>query len=110
MAKTSCGQWLGCGGAWVFRQNSLRSREIQGLAGAQILDGFVAAEQVEEGAQCLAALAFEMRVTVEDEPGVVMSVRDQLGMGGEIGQPQGRQAALPGPQDLAGAAQAQILL
>ena len=51
-----------------------------------------------------------LRVAVEDEAGVVMSDRDQLGMGGEICEPQGRQAALPGAQHLAGATQLEILL
>ena len=54
--------------------------------------------------------ALRVRVAVEDEAGVVMSDRDQLGMGGEICEPQGRQAALPCAQHLAGAAQLEILL
>jgi len=41
-------------------------------AGAQVLDGFVAAEEVEEGAEGLPALAFEMRVAVEDEASIGM--------------------------------------
>ena len=69
----------------------------------------VAAEQVKQGAQRLAPLALEQRVTVEDEARVVMGHRDQFGMGGKIGQPQTRQPALAGAQHLTRAAQTQIL-
>src|SRR5262249_31213232 len=81
-----------------------------GSAGAQVLDRLVAAEEVEQHPQRPAALAFEVRVALEHEAGVVMGDRDQLLMGGEIGKPQARQPALPRPQYLARTAQAQILL
>ena len=66
-------------------------------AGPQVLDGFVAAEQVEQDAQRAAAFAFEVRVTLEHKPRVVMGDRDQLFMSCEIGEPQARQPALPRP-------------
>ena len=53
------------------------------LAGAQVLAGFVAAKQVEEGAQGPTPLAFEVGVASEDEAGVAIGDRDQLGMGGQ---------------------------
>src|SRR5438128_11265932 len=74
-------------------------------AGAQVLDRLVAAEEVEEDAQSLAALALEVGVALEDEAGVVMGHRDQLLVGRKIGEAQARQPALPGSRYLAGAAQ-----
>jgi hypothetical protein len=59
-------------------------------AGAQILDRLVAAEEVEEDTQRVAALAFEVRVMLEHQPGIVMGDGNQLLMGREIGQPQAR--------------------
>ena len=47
-------------------------------AGPQILHGLVAPEQVEERAQCSAALALKVRVAFQDEAGVVMRDRDEL--------------------------------
>jgi hypothetical protein len=51
------------------------------------LHGFVAAEQVEESAQGLAVLAFEMGVTFEHEASVVMGDRDQLFVDREMCKP-----------------------
>ena len=78
--------------------------------GAQVLHGLVAAEQVEERAQGLAALAFEVGVAFEDEAGVIMGNRDQPFVNREIREAQGWEAALPGAQDFAGAAQPQVFL
>jgi hypothetical protein len=80
-----------------------REAEPQPIRGPSPISGFgsfrlVAAEQIEQGAQGLAALALEMRIAFEHEPGVVMG--DQL-MGGEIRRPQARQSALPHAQHLA---------
>jgi probable F420-dependent oxidoreductase len=86
-----------------------RRRRRPALAGAQVLHRLVAAEEVEEGAQRSAALAFEVGVVFEDEAGVVMGDCDQLLVGRQVGEAEGRQPALARPQNLTGAAQTQIL-
>ena len=47
-----------------------------GSAGAQVLDRLVAAEEVEQHPQRVAAFTFEVRVALEHEPGVVVGDRD----------------------------------
>src|SRR6266576_4676452 len=79
-------------------------------SGAQILHGLVAAEEVEQEAQGLTARARQFGVALEDQARSVMRDGDQLFVLREIGKAQDRQAALPGPEHLAGAAQSQILL
>ena len=66
----------------------------------------VAAEEVEQGAQRRAALRLQVGIAVDDQPRVVAGGLQQLGMGGEVGQPHVGQAALARAQKLAGAAQA----
>ena len=81
------------------------------LAGAQVvLHGVVAPEQVEQGAQRRAPLGLQLGIALDDQAGVVARRLQQLAVGREVGQPHVGQAALPGAQQLAGAAQAQILL
>src|SRR6266849_3501347 len=93
-----------------LRQHRVDKHAAARSAGAQILDRLVAAKKVEERAQRLPALAFELRVAFEHQARVVMGDRDQLLVDREIGEAQARQPALPRPQHLAGAAQPQILL
>src|SRR5437763_2212503 len=88
-------------------------RHWQGRPGSprpQGLHRFVAAKQIEGSAQRLAALACEVGVLFEDETGGVMGDRDELLVGCQIGEAQGREAALPRAKNLARAAQSQILL
>src|SRR5260370_26860687 len=54
--------------------------------GAQILDRLVAAEEVEQEAQRLAARARQPRVAVEDQAGAVTGERDQLPVLRPIGE------------------------
>ena len=70
----------------------------------------VAAEEVEQGAQRRAALGLQVGIAIDHQPRVVAGGLQQLGMGGEVGQPHVGQAALARAQKLAGAAQAEILL
>ena len=82
----------------------------RGQPARKVLHGIVAAEQVEQGAQRGAALGLQLGIALDDQPGVVAGGLQQLAMGGEVGQPHVGQAALAGAQQLAGAAQAQVLL
>src|SRR5204862_7398422 len=70
----------------------------------------VAAEEIQQQTQRLAARARQVGIAIEDQPRVVMRNRDQLLVLREISEAQDRQPALPCAEHLAGAAQSQILL
>src|SRR6185437_13414081 len=80
------------------------------LAGPQRPDRVVAAEEVEQGAQRLAAIRLQLGVAVDDQAGVVLRGLQQLAMGGEVGQAHVGHAALACAEQLAGAAQLEVLL
>ncbi len=72
--------------------------------------GIVTPEEVEQGAQGGASLGLQVGVALDHQPGVVASGLQELGVRREVSQAHVGQAALPCAQELAGAAQPQILL
>src|SRR5437868_12478269 len=78
-------------------------------AGAQILHGLVAAEEVEQKAQGLAARARQLGVAFEDQARIVMRNGHQFLVLREVSKAQRRKPALASAEHLAGAAQSQIL-
>src|ERR1700732_2676778 len=79
-------------------------------AGAQQPDRFVARKQIEQRAQRLAARRFKLRIAREPQRGIVARRRPKLGVKLDAGDAEAGHAALPGAEDVAFAAQAQILL
>ena len=81
-----------------------------GSAGAQEPHGLVAAEQVKQQAQRLAPIGLQLRVAGQDQPGVVAGGLQKVGMRLDARHLETRRAGLAGAQQLAFAAQLQILL
>src|SRR5690606_9316194 len=80
------------------------------LASAQQLHAPIAFEQVEQRAGGLAARAGEAAVALHEQTSVVVRERKQALELLEVGEPERRVAGLARPQQLAAAAQAQVLL
>src|SRR5690242_10340061 len=72
------------------------------LAGPECPDSVVAAEEIEQGAERLAAIGLQLGVAVDDQSGVVLGGLQQLAMGAEVGQAHVGQAALARAEQLAG--------
>ena len=70
----------------------------------------IAVEEVEQGAQRLAARRGQGGVALEHQARVVMGDGDEIAMGGGIDEAEIRQPALARAEKLAGAAELQILL
>src|SRR5690242_11911193 len=95
---------------WCNPGESPRSAMPRSSARPDQLDRLVALEQIEQHAQRLAALAGQLRVAVEDQRGIVARGLQVLAVRLDAGDAEAGQAALPGAEHVAFAAQAQVLL
>src|SRR5262245_17931813 len=112
-------------GAWLFRSGgtstglpadwrcgcgSCENPRSEASSGAQGPDRVVALDEIEERAQRRAAFGLQVGVAFDHQSGIVARRLQEVGMRRQIGQSHVGQAALARTQELAGTAQAQVLL